>query len=293
MRYTIPMELYQLRQLVAFAEYGTLSKAAEMVHMSQPALSRSMQNLEAELGVPLFSRTKNHIALTEVGVLAAQHAHVVVSAHDDMIGAVREADRRLRSFSFGSIAPAPMWELAPIASKVFTGKTIQSDLQETEVSLIRGLDNGTYNLIILLHPLEAKKSDGTPRYICKAFVREELSVVLPVSHQLAKRKKLQLQDLAGEKLLIHNNIGFWYSVCKQKIPDAVFLEQSDLSALREIVHASELPSFITNITNTNNAIPHGKVAIPLSDPEVNVQFWCVCLAENAREYQALFKAIGK
>ena len=157
------MELYQLRQLVAFAEYGTLSKAAEMVHTSQPALSRSMQNLEAELGVPLFSRTKNHIALTEVGVLAAQHAHVVVSAHDDMIGAVREADRRLRSFSFGSIAPAPMWKLTPIASKVFTGKTIQSDLQETEASLIRGLDDGTYNLIILLHPLEAKKSEGTPR----------------------------------------------------------------------------------------------------------------------------------
>ena len=116
---------------------------------------------------------------------------------------------------------------------------------------------------------------------------------MPVSHQLAKQKTLQLQDLAGEKLLIHNTIGFWYSVCKQKIPDAVFLEQSELSALREIVHASELPSFITNITNTNNAIPHGKVAIPLSDPEVNVQFRCVCLAENAREYQALFKAIEK
>ena len=97
------MELYQLRQLVAFAKYGTLSKAAEMVHTSQPALSRSMQNLEAELGVALFSRTKNHIALTEVGVLAAQHAHVVVSAHDDMIRAVREADRRLRSFSARSL----------------------------------------------------------------------------------------------------------------------------------------------------------------------------------------------
>jgi len=52
------MELYQLRQLIAVAECGTLSKAAEMVHTSQPALSRSMQNLEAELGVPLFTRTK-------------------------------------------------------------------------------------------------------------------------------------------------------------------------------------------------------------------------------------------
>ena len=41
-------ELYQLRQLVAIAETGTLSKAAELVHLSQPALSRSMQKLESE-----------------------------------------------------------------------------------------------------------------------------------------------------------------------------------------------------------------------------------------------------
>ena len=280
-----------MRQLIAFSEYGTLSKAAEMIHTSQPALSRSMQNLERELGVPLFARTKNHIALTEVGVLAAQHAHVVVSAHDNMIGAVREADRRLRSFSFGSIAPAPMWELTHIASKLFTGKTIQSDLQETEEALIRGLDDGTYNLIILLHPLEEIKPDGTPKYICKPFIREELFVLLPISHRLANRKTLQLKDLRGEKILIHNKIGFWYSVCKRKIPDAVFLEQSELSALREIVYASELPSFRTNITNAYDGVPQGKVAVPLSDPEVNVQFWCVCLAERKREYTDLFKLI--
>jgi len=82
---------------------------------------------------------------------------------------------------------------------------------------------------------------------------------LPVSHRLAKRKPLQLKDLAGEKILIHNKIGFWYSVCKRKIPDAVFLEQSELSPLREIVLASELPSFITNITNRSDTILHDKV----------------------------------
>ena len=141
------------------------------------------------------------------------------------------------------------------------------------------------------YPLEEKSSDGNPRYIYKPFIREKLSVLLPVSHRLAKRKSLLLQDLAGEKILIHTKIGFWYSLCKRKIPDAVFLEQSELSALREIVRASELPSFRTNLTNSNYAIPHDKVSVPLSDPEVDVQFWCVCLAENKREYAALFKAI--
>ncbi|MGI5105971.1 LysR family transcriptional regulator [Treponema socranskii] len=287
------MELYQLRGLIAFAECGNLSKAAEAVHTSQSALSRSMKNLEDELGVPLFSRTKNTIALTETGTLAVRHAQIVVSAHNDMIRTVREEERRRRTFSFGSIAPAPMWELTPIASKLFEGKTVSADLEETETALIRGLNDGTYNLIILLRPLKEKKSDGTPRYICKPFIKEELSVLLPVSHRFAKRKTLQLKDLAGEKILIYNKIGFWYSVCKEKIPDAVFLEQSELSALREIVSASELPSFRTNVTNSLDSIPSDKTAIRLSDPDVNVQFWCICLAEKEAEYAVLFDAMEK
>lgn len=104
------MELYQLRELIAFAKCGNLSKAAEAVHTSQSALSRSMKNLEDELGVPLFLRTKNSIALTETGTLAVRHAQIVVSAHNDMIRTVREEERMRRTFSFGSIAPAPLFD---------------------------------------------------------------------------------------------------------------------------------------------------------------------------------------
>ena len=63
-------EFYQLEQLVAVADCGTLSGAAERLHLSQPALSRSMQRLEAELQVPLFIRQKNRIFLNENGRMA-------------------------------------------------------------------------------------------------------------------------------------------------------------------------------------------------------------------------------
>ena len=55
------MELEQLRQLEAIASNGTLSKAAEQLHLSQSALSRSIQRLEDELGTPLVDRTKNRM----------------------------------------------------------------------------------------------------------------------------------------------------------------------------------------------------------------------------------------
>jgi hypothetical protein len=100
--------------------------------------------------------------------------------------------------------------------------------------------------------------------------------------------------LAHEKILIHKKIGFWYEVCKDNIPDATFLEQEDLSILREIASATELPSFVTNITEkTLNQAPQGKVVVPISDKEVNVQFYCVCKAENARDYAAIFEMVKK
>ena len=68
------IELEQLKQLIAFATYGTLSKAAEELYISQPALSRSIQKLEKTLGVELFDRKKNKMELNENGKTVIQYA---------------------------------------------------------------------------------------------------------------------------------------------------------------------------------------------------------------------------
>ena len=290
--YILAMEIYQLRHLAAFSECGNLSRAAKKVFTSQPALSRSMKNLEEEIGVPLFSRTKNSISLNEFGELAAEKARVVLTAHDDMIFSIREADRRKKSFSYGSIAPAPIWELTPILSQLFMGRSVNTDLKESEEELLQGLDEGAYNLIITLRPIDNLDEDGKDIYFSKPFIHEHLFALLPKSHRLSKKHNIKLSDLAHEKILIHNKIGFWYNVCKENIPDATFLEQEELSTLREIAQVTKLPSFVTDISEKNtSAIPKGKVAIPITDAEVNVQFWCVCKAENAREYAAIFQMI--
>ena len=77
-------ELYQLEQLIAFAECGTLSGTAAKLLLSQTALSRSMQRLEREFQVPLFTRHKNKIELNENGVLAVEYARKVMEQTDDM-----------------------------------------------------------------------------------------------------------------------------------------------------------------------------------------------------------------
>lgn len=73
-------EFIQLEQLLAIDKYKTLSKAAEELLISQPALSRSMQRLEEELQVTLFTRQKNKITFNENGKLALEYARKIVNS---------------------------------------------------------------------------------------------------------------------------------------------------------------------------------------------------------------------
>lgn len=91
-------ELNQFYQLVAIADTGTLSKAAEIVHISQPALTRSIQKLEAEWNVTLFDRQKNKITLNQTGELAVQYARRVLDDVENMTKVIQAYERSLRTF---------------------------------------------------------------------------------------------------------------------------------------------------------------------------------------------------
>lgn len=280
------MELYVLKYLAAFAETGTLSKAAEEIHASQPAVSRAMQKLEEELDVPLFNRSKNRISLNRFGALAARYAARILADCEKMEREVKAAWRDSAVFSYGSIAAFPIYELDAVVGELYAGAEINPVLAETDGPLVEGLDAGKFKLIVLCAPLEGG------RYHNQRFFREKLSVLLPKHHRLARRKSIWLRDLAGEKILIHRHIGFWYPLCKGKIPGARFLEQAELSSLREIVRASELPSFMTNVSYKDASVPRNKVALPLKDPETDVTFWCVTLKERKKELAALFSRLA-
>lgn len=78
------MTLVQLRHLVSLAETGSFSKSAAALFLTQPALSRSIQALEAELGQPLFDRVGRHAEPTPFGRLAVERAAELVLAADDL-----------------------------------------------------------------------------------------------------------------------------------------------------------------------------------------------------------------
>ena len=89
-------ELRDLYQLIKIADCGTISRAAEELYLSQPALSRAMQKLEGELGVALFDRAKNKVELNENGKFFVGIARSLISECEDGARRLRARDGSLR-----------------------------------------------------------------------------------------------------------------------------------------------------------------------------------------------------
>ena len=90
------MELSQLRTLIHVAELGSLSKAADRLHIAQPALSRQIRLLEDELGVRLFDRHGRGMVVTDQGQDVLRHALRVMAELDEIRATVADEDAPLR-----------------------------------------------------------------------------------------------------------------------------------------------------------------------------------------------------
>lgn len=278
------LELYDLEKLVAVSKAGTLSAAAEDLLISQPALSRSMRKLEAEIGVELFTRSKNRIELNENGALAAQLAENLIGDAQQLSERVRQLDRSRRTISVGSMAPAPMWELASALSDLYPGMAVSTVLGEAG-PLVSGLLDGSYSLIILTAPPEL------PGVEYLGYGGEQLCFHLPISHPLAGAKELGFSDLNGETMLLRSDLGFWTDVLK-KMPDTRFIVQHENYAFGELLRASSLPAFNTDRAQRRYGPVEGRVTIPITDPEVSVDYFVAYRAADKKRLESVLKYIS-
>lgn len=274
------MELYELQQFVTFADAGTLSEAAQILHLSQPALSRNMKKLENDLEIPLFERTKNKLALNKNGEYVLKMARQLLNDVDTLVANAREYDRKNHTISLGICAPAPVWSLAPLITNLYPHMPLQTETKP-EDQLFAGLSENTYQLIAT----HIKPVDDSLYY--QKCGSETLMFALPRGHKYAKRKKLSFSDMNGENMLLMPDIGFWNFV-KDKMPDSRFLTQSDRFSFNELVQASSLPSFVTDLSEKSRVTPPGRICIPISDPEATVTYYLVCRKENKQRFWKLF-----
>ena len=278
------IDIFLLEQLDAFARKGTLQQAAAELHLSQPALTRSMKKLENLLGVSLFERGNSKIALNETGKVAAEYAKRVLDADREMVEQTLAFDRRRRTIVIGSCAPFPIQELLPVLQNHFTGMAITAEITN-DARLTEGLRNGLYQLAIL-HTIPDDKT-----FVCQRCLDEQLYITVPREHPLAAKKEVLFQDLEGISILTSGNTGFWLDLCREKLKENNLLIQNFPDVMTELVDASTLPVFNSDrMLERGYAVP-GRVSIPIADAEARATYYIACPVTERKRYAPIFNAV--
>lgn len=190
--------LKQLRIFSAVARSLSFSKAALELHLTQPAVSMQMRQLEEAAGMPLFEQVGRRIALTEAGRELTRYANA-------MFELLREADERLSAMrgvtagvlNIGAVSTAKYF--APSLFAAFAreqpGVSIKFSVGNRE-EIVRQLADNVTDLVIMGRPPRELPTVAEP------FARHPLSIIAAPAHPLAKVKRIPFKRIASEPFLI-------------------------------------------------------------------------------------------
>ncbi|MFE5831459.1 LysR family transcriptional regulator [Streptomyces sp. NPDC056508] len=192
------IELRHLRCFLAIAEESSLTRAAARLHLTQPAVSRTLAALERHLGVRLVDRSTHHLALTSEGLAFRDRAAAALAAFD---AAVDPAGLRRRPLRLGHAWSA----FGPYTTPLL--RRWQREHPGTPLELLRvddrtaGLVRGEVDAALLRGSVDA------PGLVTEELATEPRVAALPADHPLAGRPRLALGELAGETVVLNTVSG--------------------------------------------------------------------------------------
>ena len=193
------MTLTELRYIVALAQEGNFSRAAERCSVSQPTLSVAIARLEEELGTPLFERGKSHITATPIGSqVVLQAKRVLVEADEVKTIALRgrnQLEGALRLGVIHTIGPYLLPQL--IASLRSLAPAMPLAIEENMTSVLTELlSAGQIDAAIIALPFEVRG------VLCRPLYDEFFKVVVPQGHPWESRKDMLPEEVVGDEVLL-------------------------------------------------------------------------------------------
>ncbi|MGQ3041642.1 MAG: hydrogen peroxide-inducible genes activator [Brevundimonas sp.] len=191
--------LRQLQYLRLLAEHASFSRAAEAAHVSQPALSAGVQELEKILGAPVVERTRGNVQLTAVGAEAVRRAEDVLARTEDLVEAARNAGKPLSGrFRLGvipTVAPFLLPARLPGLKADYPGLRlfIREDLTPR---LVAALKSGHLDAAVIALPYTAAGIDHA------RIGDDEILAAAPVGHALAGAGPIPPGSLKAEDLIL-------------------------------------------------------------------------------------------
>ena len=193
------MELRHLRYFVAVAEAENVLRAAtQKLHVSQPAVSRQIRDLEDELGAQLFERTGKSVRLTEAGFLFLKEARAVLERTNEAVRSVRAFAQDGETELHVGYTPALRAQIVSPTLRAF-----QREMPKVHVKLhdwssekiVSGLRGGRLQLAFTVRPSKRGESRDL-RF--EELLREQVRLAVPPTHPFAQRRSVSLADAAKE-----------------------------------------------------------------------------------------------
>lgn len=198
-RHRLNLTLKQLRYFSALSETLHFGRAAKLCHVTQPALSMQIRDLEAHLGVTLVERGSTGLLLTWEGQEIARRAHDILMAVQDLAELASHhrhpLSGRLRLGVIPSVGPYLLPKVLPDVHNAYP--ELEFSLRESQTQhLVDDLLKGHLDLLILALPVEPDDIDTL------ALFDDRFAVALPPDHHLASQREIKQEELSGEHLLL-------------------------------------------------------------------------------------------
>lgn len=214
------MEINYLKEFVVLAETGNYLQAAEALFISQSSLSKHIQAMEKELGVPLFDRTTRKISLTKYGNIMLKYAQQIANIQYQYTTELQnQSDQGHSTITIGSIPVMAPYHITDVLMKYKReNKNLTVNLVEGESAQLK--DMLRHNKCDLAFVREDNGSDDEFAKIF--FAKDHLVAVLPSYHPLAKKSHISLDQLKEEDFLFLQPSSLLNILCHQECQKAGF-----------------------------------------------------------------------
>jgi len=191
----------QLQIFEAVVQHLSYTRAAEILHLSQPAVSMQIKQLESEVGIPLFERMGKKLYLTEAGdelLLYARNISQQLVELDDVMDEMRGSERGRLTIAVATTANYFALKLLGEFYKRFAGANISLDVTN-RASLLKHMTENTVDMVIMGQPPEEMDVEAT------SFLDNPLVVIAPKDHALVSQKNIPLSVLQKETFIMREH----------------------------------------------------------------------------------------
>lgn len=194
------MELRHLRYFIAAAEAENVSRAALRLHVSQPALSRQIRDLEDEMGFPLFKRSAKSVRLTEAGRTFLVEARSVIRRAEEAVSIARTVAFDRQSELHVGYAPSPTVRILPPTLRAFQEQLPKVRVRLHDLSteeMLTGVREGTLQIAFIAQPSKAMLRGLR----WEELARDPMRLAVPPNHAFAKLRSVTRTQAAREPLV--------------------------------------------------------------------------------------------